>query len=277
MAKIPACDWPMRSRSRKSASKPGRVEDARLRERLGGAARLLARGLDHAHARSLGQQHARDRRADAAGTEDDDVADSAARGPAGARSRLFAARGDPITTIRSPVAIASSPPGRIVSSPRMIAATFESSGIVGVAERDRRARGRRVVVDVELADLHLAVGEHVGLAGGRHAEDAADRVRGLELGGDDEVDVELALAPELDVLDARRADHGRRAARPRAAANMPATRFTSSRDVQAMTRSAVADPGGREVLAGSSRRPRRRRRRSGSSAPAAATPRCRAR
>ena len=32
-------------------------------------------------------------------------------------------------------------------------------------------------------------------------------------------------------------------------ANMPATRLTSSRDVQAMTRSDVGDPGRREVLA----------------------------
>ena len=40
--------------------------------------------------------------------------------------------------------------------------------------------------------------------------DAGDGVRGLELGGDDEVDVEPPLAPELDVLDVRRADHRRR-------------------------------------------------------------------
>ncbi len=132
--------------------------------------------------------------------------------PSGQSSVLhaFAARGEPITTIRSPVAIASSPPGRIVSSPRMIAATFESAGIGGVAQRYAEHDARRVLVDVELAELHLALREHVRLPGGRYAEDAADRVRGLELRRDDEVDVELALAPELDVLDARRADHGGR-------------------------------------------------------------------
>ena len=92
----------------------------------------------------------------------------------------------------------------------MIAATFESSGISASRSGTPRTLVRRVVVDVELADLHLPVREDVGLARGRDAEDAADRVRGLELGGDDEVDVELALAPELDVLDARRADDRRR-------------------------------------------------------------------
>ena len=93
----------------------------------------------------------------------------------------------------------------------MIAATFESSGIAASRSGTPSDVARCVVVDVELAELHLAVREYVGLPRGRDAEDAADRVGGLELGGDDEVDVELALAPELDVLDARRADHGRRA------------------------------------------------------------------
>ena len=36
-------------------------------------------------------------------------------------------------------------------------------------------------------------------------------MRRLELGADDEVDVELTAAPELDVLHVRRADHRRRA------------------------------------------------------------------
>ena len=92
----------------------------------------------------------------------------------------------------------------------MIAATFESSGIRASRSGTPSDVGDASVVDVELADLHLSVGEHVGLAGGGDADDAADRVCGLELGGDDEVDVELALAPELDVLDVRRADHRRR-------------------------------------------------------------------
>ncbi len=56
------------------------------------------------------------------------------------------------------------------------------------------------------------------------------------------------FAPEVDVLDARRADDGRRASAASRRANMPATRFTSSREVHAMTRSAACDAGGGEVL-----------------------------
>ena len=92
----------------------------------------------------------------------------------------------------------------------MIARTRESSGIARLAERpadDRRVGARR---DLELDDLHLAVGEHVRLSRGGHADRAGDRVRGLELGRDREVDVEASLAPEVDVLDVRRPDHGRR-------------------------------------------------------------------
>ena len=131
----------------------------------------------------------------------------------------------------------------------MMAATFESAGICASRSGDAEDVGSCVLVDVELDDLHLAVGEDVGLSRRGHADDAADRVRRLELGRDDEVDVELALAPELDVLDVRRADHRRCARGVSRRANMPATRFTSSRDVQAMTRSALSDSGRCEVLA----------------------------
>jgi hypothetical protein len=82
-----------------------------------------------------------------------------------------------------------------------------------IPERNADDVGRRVLVDVELADLHLPVGEHVGLTGRRDAEDATDRVRRLELGRDDEVHVELSFAPQLDVLDARGADDRGRALR----------------------------------------------------------------
>ena len=67
--------------------------------------------------------------------------------------------------------------------------------------------------DLELDDLNLAVGERVGLPGGRHPDRARDRVRGLELRRDREVDVEAALAPQVDVLDVRGPDHDRRARR----------------------------------------------------------------
>ncbi len=148
--------------------------------------------------------------AHAAGAEDHDVADRAACGPQerapGLGSTRRADDDDPV-------------PGRdrVVPSgkDRLVAPDDRGDlgvlGDLGVAERNAEHVRRRVVVDVELAELHLALREHISLAGGRDAEDAADRIRGLELGRDDEVDVELALAPELDVLDARGADHGRRA------------------------------------------------------------------
>src|ERR671913_503375 len=43
------------------------------------------------------------------------------------------------------------------------------------------------------------------------ADQPGNRVRGLELGGDHEVDVDLALAPRLEVLDARGAHDDPRA------------------------------------------------------------------
>ena len=146
-----------------------------------------------------------------------------------------------MTTIRSPARMTSSPPGRSIWSPRMTAATFESRGNLRVAERHAENVLRRALLDVELDDLDLALGEDVGLTGGGDADDPADGVCGLELGADDEVDVELTDAPQLHVLDVGRADHRRRASASRRA-NMPATRLTSSREVQAMTRSAFCTP-----------------------------------
>ena len=83
-------------------------------------------------------------------------------------------------------------------------------GALAVAERDADDVRRGAFLGVELDDLDLAVGENVGLARGGNADDPADRVGRLELRRDDEVDVELAGAPELDVLDVRRSDDGRR-------------------------------------------------------------------
>ena len=90
----------------------------------------------------------------------------------------------------------------------MMLATFESGGIAASRKRLRRRPSSIGVagLDVELDDLHLALGEDVRLPRGRDAEDPRDRVRGLELRGDDEVDVELALAPGLEVLDLAGAD-----------------------------------------------------------------------
>ena len=91
----------------------------------------------------------------------------------------------------------------------MIPSTRDSSGCGrrGAAGRRCRVGVRR---DLELDDLHLPVGEHVRLTRGRHADRPGDRVRGLELGGDREVDVQPSLAPQVDVLDVRRPDHARR-------------------------------------------------------------------
>ena len=72
----------------------------------------------------------------------------------------------------------------------------------------------RVGGHVELDDLDLAVGEDVGLAGGREPECGRDRVGGLELGRDHEVDLEVALAPGVEVGGARGADDRLRARQP---------------------------------------------------------------
>ena len=93
----------------------------------------------------------------------------------------------------------------------MIPKTRESSGSFASAQRPVDDRGVGALRDVELDDLHLAAGEHVGLARRGHADRPRDGVRRLELRGHGEVDVEPSLAPEVDVLDVRRADHGRRA------------------------------------------------------------------
>lgn len=84
----------------------------------------------------------------------------------------------------------------------MMLATLDSAGSAA-SRSDRPISSPRPRPDgnVELDDLHAAVGEHVGLAGGREADEAGDRVGGLELGGDHEVDVDVPLAPRLQVLD----------------------------------------------------------------------------
>ena len=92
----------------------------------------------------------------------------------------------------------------------MTAATFESRGNFASRSGTPSTSWRRALLDVELDDLNLALGEDVGLTGGGNADDPADGVCSLELGADDEVDVELTDAPELHVLDVGRADHRRR-------------------------------------------------------------------
>ena len=59
---------------------PGGVVDAALRQLLRDLAGALEHGLDQPHADPLLGQHARDRRADLAAAEDDDVLDGALAG-----------------------------------------------------------------------------------------------------------------------------------------------------------------------------------------------------
>ena len=186
----------------------GRMEDARLGKLLGHLPGTRPTSASIRRTRdALVDERPRDRDSGLAGAEDDDVVD---RGPRlRRRSRLHsrAASGEPMTMIRSPGWIDSSPRGTIIRSPRMMLATLESAGIAA----SRSGRPTTVVEPatlghVELDHLDLAVGEDVRLPRRRDADDARDRVRGLELGRDDEVDVELALAPDLEVLDVRRSD-----------------------------------------------------------------------
>ena len=125
----------------------------------------------------------------------------------------------------------------------MMPATFESGGMPRLAQRRaEHVAAPPAPVDVELDDLDLAVGEHVGLPCRRHADRARDGVRGLlELGRDDEVDVELTLAPDLDVLDVvtRTTVFASGAIRRQ---KIDAIRLISSRDVHAMKSSASATP-----------------------------------
>ena len=88
----------------------------------------------------------------------------------------------------------------------MMLATLESGGIDGILQLPPDGGPSCTVVrHLELDHQHLALGEDVGLAGRRNADDAGDRVRGLELRRDDEVDVELPSPPDLEVLDVGRA------------------------------------------------------------------------
>ena len=75
----------------------------------------------------------------------------------------------------------------------------------------------------------------------REPDDSGDRVRGLELGRDHEVDVELALAPHLQVLLVGRPDdRARLGARFRE--KIAAIRLISSRDVHEIIRSDSSRP-----------------------------------
>ena len=102
--------------------------------------------------------------------------------------------GDAITTTRSAGRIFTSPRGKTRRPWRISAATLiRVSSACRSNERPTiaspEARG-----NVELDDLHPALGEDVRLAGRRQPDDARDGVGGLELRRDHAVDIDLALA-----------------------------------------------------------------------------------
>ena len=169
IAKIATWASAIRSRSRKSGSKPGRVVDARSGQLRGHDARALARGLDQPDADALLEQQARDGRARAAGAEDDHVPHLARAGRdqlAPLLGRLRRADHD------DPVAGAD----RLVAARDhdVVAADDRRDARVGRDPRlaQRRAEDARIGLlgDVELDDLHLAVGEDVGLPRRGHAD-----------------------------------------------------------------------------------------------------------
>ena len=144
--------------------------------------------------------------------------------------------------MRSPGSICSSPLGKIMRSPR-IDARPPWTRRACAASRSGRPIDRVVAGlgrDVELDDLHAAVGEDVGLAGRRQTDDAGDRVRRLELRRDHEVDVDLAVrqASSSSTLVVRTTVF----AFERRLTRIAQTRFASSRGLQASSRSASSTP-----------------------------------
>ena len=231
MANTAALAWPIRSRSRKSGVDAGRAVDPCARA---ARPRPRARVPRAASIRRTRMPCSRRTRAMARpvppGAEDDDVVDARAAArhdpaplarrvgraddhdPVAGQDRLVAARhehaaasddarhlrvrGDGGALEREPddlvVAAAAHPPRRPLG---------------GLGQRDpAQVVGRALPRDVELDDLHLPVGEDVGLLRGRDADGLRDRVGRLELGGDHEVDLDVPLLPRLDVLGIRGAD-----------------------------------------------------------------------
>ena len=117
----------------------------------------------------------------------------------------LAAAGEAMTTMRSPSSKRSRPPGMITRSPRMMEASTDSAGTSASATVLPTSAAAVLGVQHELDHLDAAAGEDVGLQRGRHADGARDGLGDLDLGRDHEVDVELPLAPGLQVLGALRA------------------------------------------------------------------------
>ena len=241
MQKIPTRAWPTRSRSRKSGSRARRAEHPRLGQHLGDLTRAIGIRLDDTHPHRLRHEHASDCEPVLPAAEDDHVVE---RPLARARIRLqaWAASGEPMITTRS------------TGKDRLLATRDDHP----LAADD--AGHLRVAWDPCLAEGPPTTSSSTASAGTSNSTiwtwpsaktsvwraagmpiEARDRVRGLELGRDHEVDVDLPLVPGLEVLDVGGADD-RRALESRLA-SIAETRLISSRDVHASRRSAVADPG----------------------------------
>ncbi len=160
------------------------------------------------------RQGSRDRRADTARTEHDDVFDAplVGRQPVAPLSRGLGRADHDDSVARLDDSFAPRDDRRVPTDDR------DDTGVGrqrGLAEGDPDEPAGVAVVDLELDDLNLTVGEDVRLPRGRHADRLGDRVRGLELGGHREVDVEATLLPELDVLHVGGANDRRRLGRIR--------------------------------------------------------------
>jgi len=186
----------------------GGVVDAALRQLLGDLPCALEPRLDQPHTDALLGQPPRDRRPDLPTAEHDDVLDLALsrreqRAPRAGRARRAdhddpVAHGDGVAAARERQ--------RGAADQREDTGVLRDPRLAEWAPDDVRIGARR---DLELDDLHLTVGEDVGVPRGGHPDRARDCAGGLELGRDGEVDVESTLAPEVDVLDVRRSDHDR--------------------------------------------------------------------
>ena len=165
-----------------------------------------------------------------------------------ARPRRCAACGDPITTIRSPGWIDCVAPRNhdLVAAddraPRAspAAGAPRGAGVPSTARIGAPRTSNSTICTWPSAKTSVCTRRGTPI-------DARDRVRRLDLGGDDEVDVELSFAPEPRCTPS--SSSGSTvvvAVEPRPREIIAETMFASSRDVQAITRSASLDPGRRE-------------------------------
>ncbi len=201
--------------------------NAGIRQLLRDLARPLVPGLDQPDADPLVEQDSGDRHAGRARAEDDDVVHgtrAARHDPTPFPGRVGRADDDDsvpgldgLVPARHQHPVPADDAGhlRVGGNARLAKRTPDhmlvrarqgplSSALGSLGEGDAgEVLGTALARDIELDDLHLTVGEDVGLLSGRHADGARDGVRRLELGGDHEVHLDLVFLPGLDVLRVR--------------------------------------------------------------------------